>query len=150
MKRLVTLCCLSLAGLAACAHKTDPERPYEAVAGYGYFMQYVKPVLETHCLACHRGSHPPAGLSLVQRSGVYAPRRHGRAFVVPGNPNASRLLTAVAEGGSHPGASPMLSAAEVDILYEWIEDGAYWPDNPSGFLLPWEFVPPRKKGLLAH
>lgn len=154
MKRLVILfgLCLGLVSLAACAHKTDPEHPFEAVAGYGYFMQYVKPVLETHCLACHRGSHPPAGLTLVQRSGLYAPRRYGRAFVVPGDPNASRLLTAVAEGGNHPGlyhGGPMLAGSEVDILYEWIEDGAYWPDNPAGFLQP-RVVIPRQKGLLER
>lgn len=153
MNRLVILLCLilSLAWMAACTHKTDPEHPFEAVAGHGYFMQYVKPVLETHCLPCHQGSHPPAGLSLVQRSSLYAPRRYGRAFVVPGDPGASRLLTSVAQGGSHPGnhGGPMLSGSEVDILYEWIEDGAYWPDNPAGFLQPWVFVP-RKRGLLER
>lgn len=142
---------LCLVLLVACSQKRDPEHPFEAIAGYEYFMQYVKPVLETRCLACHRGSEPPAGLSLVQRSGLYARRRHGRAFVVPGDPNASRLLTSVAVGGSHPGLvqGELITGAETDILYEWIEDGAYWPDNLAGFLQP-RVIVPRKKGILER
>jgi hypothetical protein len=148
---IVVCLCLGLALLAACSHKTDPTHPFEAVAGHEYFVQYVKPVFEYRCLSCHQGSEPPAGLSLVQRSGLYAPRRYGRAFVVPGDPHASRLLTAVSEGGNHPGQSLglMITPAETDILYEWIEDGAHWPDNPAGFLQPRVYVP-RKKGLLER
>ncbi|MBB5032067.1 c-type cytochrome domain-containing protein [Prosthecobacter vanneervenii] len=143
--------CLGLWSLAACSHKTDPTHPFKAVAGYEYFMQYVKPLLQTRCLACHSGSQPPAGLSLVQRSGLYAPRKYGRAYVVPGDPYASRLLTSVADGGNHPGLHHglMLDGSEVDILYEWIEDGAYWPDNPAGFLQP-QVIVMRKKGLLER
>lgn len=61
---------------------------------------------------------------------------------------ASRLLTSVGEGGRHPsvGFGPLLTARQIDILYEWIEDGAYWPDNPSGFVQPGIIV--RKRGLL--
>lgn len=148
---LVFCLCLSLAGLTACTQKTDPEHPYKAIAGHEYFMRYVKPILETRCLACHRGSEPPAGLTLVQRSGLYAPRRYGRAYVVPGDPDASLLLTSVAIGGHHPGMTyaPLLTEAEADVLYEWIEDGAYWPDNTAGFLQP-RVIVPRKKGLLER
>lgn len=137
MKRPALLACLVIGLLAGCS--PNPTRPFEALAGRDYFMKNVKPVLETRCLACHREANPPAGLSLVQRSGLYAPRRHGRAYVVPGDPMASRLLTSVAEGGRHPrvvNMDPLLTPYQIDILYEWIEDGAFWPDNPDGFLQP--------------
>lgn len=52
---------------------------------------------------------------------------------------ASRLLTSVAESGHHPrvvNIQPLLTPTQTDILYEWIEDGAHWPDNPAGFLQP--------------
>lgn len=112
-------------------------------------MRNVKPIFELRCVACHQGVRPPAGLSLVQRSALYAPRRHGRAFVVPGDPLASRLLTSVAEGGRHPrviGMEPLITPSQTDILYEWIEDGAHWPDNPYGFVQPRTTL--RKRGLL--
>lgn len=125
--------------LAACT-TTTPERPVEAIASERYFVMYVKPILESRCVSCHQGANPPAGLSLVQRSGLYAPRRHGRAYVVPGDPAASLLLTAVEPGGSHPRTIPRvadtLSDYELGALYEWIQDGAAWPDGVAGFLRP--------------
>ncbi|MGV3662731.1 MAG: c-type cytochrome domain-containing protein [Prosthecobacter sp.] len=137
MKCLALSACLVVGLAAGCS--TTPTRPFEALAGHDYFMQNVKPVLETRCLACHREANPPAGLSLVQRSALYAPRRHGRAYVVPGDPMNSLLLTSVAESGRHPqvvNMDPLLTPRQIDILYEWIEDGAHWPDNPAGFLQP--------------
>ena len=139
-----------LLGLCLPACQPNPTRPFEALAGHDYFMRQVKPILQTRCVACHQGVRPPAGLSLVQRSALYAPRRHGRAYVVPGDPLASRFLTSVVEPGRHPrvlGMEPLLTSAQVDVLYEWIEDGAHWPDNPYGFVQPGV---PRKKGLLER
>jgi hypothetical protein len=89
MKFLAPVCAVGLF-LAACASKPiAPEEPIEALAGRDYFVTYVKPILETQCLRCHQGANPPAGLSLVQRSGAYAPRKRDRAFIVPGDPEAS-------------------------------------------------------------
>lgn len=133
------LFCLLCALLPACSRQPTPTRPFEALAGHDYFISNVKPILEARCVLCHREAHPPAGLSLVQRSALYAPRKNGRAYVVPGDPMASRLLTSVAEPGRHPrvaNLNPLLTAREIDVLYEWIEDGAFWPDNPAGFLQP--------------
>lgn len=148
--RSVLFClCLGSALMTTCVRGPDPEHPFEALAGHDYFVRAVKPLLETRCLACHRGMAPPAGLSLVQRSSLYAPRKRDRAFVVPGDPYASRLLTSVVEGGRHPrviGLEPLLTDPQIDVLHEWIEDGAYWPDNPAGFLQPRTSMP--KKGLL--
>ncbi|HYF33723.1 MAG TPA: c-type cytochrome domain-containing protein [Prosthecobacter sp.] len=127
--------------IAACAsHETTPEKPVHALAEGEYFVSYVKPILETHCLRCHQGRHPPAGLSLVQRSGLFAPRRNGRAYVVPGDPRASLLLTSISPGGSHPRTIPplefSLTESQLGALWEWIEDGAFWPDVPAGHLRP--------------
>lgn len=133
-------CLLVTALMASCQSETSPEKPVKALADEMYFVQYVKPLFATHCVSCHRGSNAPAGLSLVQRSGLYAPRRNGRAFVVPGDPSASLLLSAIEPGGSHPRTIPRVTGSlndwELGALYEWIEDGAYWPDNPEGFVQP--------------
>ena len=129
-----------LAGLlrTACARQTGPERPVVTLAKHDYFMMYPKPVLETRCLAYHRGKQPPAGLSLVQH-------------VIPGNPWASVWLTSVVSGGTHPlvAGGPLLSEGLISSLFEWIEDEAFWPDNPYGVLQP-ERPVLRKKGLLER
>lgn len=126
--------------LAACASKPAPEDPVEALAGRDYFVMYIKPVLETQCLRCHQGVNPPAGLSLVQRSGAFAPRRHGRAYIVPGDPEASLFYKAISREGTHPLIMPRLDVTltddDIGAIHEWIEDGAFWPDNPDGFLQP--------------
>jgi hypothetical protein len=149
MSRCVILGAGVLLLLAACARKPAPERPFEALAGHGYFVKYLKPVLETRCLNCHRGADAPAGLSLVQRSALHAPRKNARPFVVPGDPGASLLYGAVSSPAGHPRVSsgPLLDEWETAIVYEWIEDGAFWPDAPDGFLRPRVLVP-RKMGLL--
>jgi hypothetical protein len=102
-------------------------------------------------LACHRGKQPPAGLSLVQRSGLHAPRKRDRPYVIPGDPWASVLLTSVVSGGTHPpvAGGPLLTEGQISTFFEWIEDGAFWPDNPYGFLQPKRPVV-RKKGLLER
>lgn len=142
-----------LAGLlrTACARQTGPERPVVTLAEHDYFMMYPKPVLETRCLAYHRGKQPPAGLSLLQRSDLHAPRKRDRPYVIPGNPWASVWLTSVVSGGTHPlvAGGPLLSEGLISSLFEWIEDGAFWPDNPYGFLQP-ERPVLRKKGLLER
>jgi mono/diheme cytochrome c family protein len=133
-------CLLLISLLASCQSETTPEKPVTALADQTYFVRHVKPVFATHCVSCHQGSNAPAGLSLVQRSGLYAPRRKGRAFVVPGDTSASLLLSAIEPGGSHPRTTPRVQGSlndwELGALYEWIEDGAYWPDNPEGFVQP--------------
>jgi hypothetical protein len=125
--------------LDACkSRETTPEKPIHALADEEYFVTYVKPILETRCLTCHQGQHPPAGLSLVQRSDLFAPKKRWRAYVVPGDPQASLLLTSISPGGRHPRTIPPLEGnlteSELGALWEWIEDGAVWPDAPEGFL----------------
>jgi Planctomycete cytochrome C len=133
--------CLSLAiFLGACQTGPTPEKPVTALADELYFQRYIKPIFATRCVSCHQGVNAPAGLSLVQRSGLYAPKKRDRAYVVPGDPSASLLLTSIESGGSHPRTTPMVRGAmsewELGALYEWIEDGAAWPQNPAGFIQP--------------
>lgn len=139
MKLPSLLGCLALAFIAACSSKkTTPAKPVEALVGHDYFMAYVKPILETQCLRCHSGSRPPAGLSLVQSSDAHVARRRGKAFIVPGDPDASLLITAISRQGSHPLIMPRLEISltddQIGTLREWVEDGAFWPTAPDGFL----------------
>lgn len=140
MKLSHFLSCLFLSLFAACTMKTAPTKPIEARADHDYFMTYVKPVLETQCLRCHSGAQPPAQLSLVQKSSPLAAHRHDKAFIVPGDPDASLLITAVSRKGSHPLIMPRLDLSltddQIGALREWIEDGAYWPPAPEGILHP--------------
>ncbi|MBV6500529.1 MAG: hypothetical protein CJBNEKGG_03010 [Prosthecobacter sp.] len=136
----LSICLVIATLLAGCKSRPAPEKPVQALAETEYFLRYIKPLFATRCVACHRGAAAPAGLSLVQRSGLFAPRKRDRAFVVPGDPSASLLLTSVEASGSHPRTIPRVRGTltdwELGALHEWIEDGAFWPDNPDGFIQP--------------
>ena len=64
--------------------------------------------------------------------------RNGKRLIVPGNPGASLLYTAVALPGEHPKMMPhdgwKLTEAQINSLRVWIEKGAEWPDPPAGSL----------------
>lgn len=104
-----------------------------------YFEQNVKPVFEQHCLRCHTGQQPPAGLNLSDGTHALASRhRSGRAFIVPGQPEQSLMLTAIRRNGTHPRTMPRadisLTDDQIGTLREWIEDGAHWPAGKAGQL----------------
>jgi hypothetical protein len=73
--------------------------------------------------------------------------RSGGRALVPGDPGASLLLARVrGDGGGRrmppPGAGPRLSAADVETLHRWIEQGAEWPEH-------WAYRPPRRPPVPA-
>ena len=98
------------------------------------FQRDVQPILAANCLTCH-GRHAEARqaeLRLDQRSGATAPRRLGAA-VVPGDPDASRLLSRVrmeqVDDRMPPEGHAPLSDLEIDVLHRWIQQGAPWDDH---------------------
>ena len=132
-KHLVPIALLA-AGMTAC----QSGRQNPAAADYAFFQQEVRPILERNCLPCHNGVTLPGRLDLTTRDRALAGRHLDRRFLVPGDPEASLMLTAVSRRGTHPKLMPQrdLSLTEDDIgtLREWIEEGAAWPDGPQGRL----------------
>jgi mono/diheme cytochrome c family protein len=130
---LATLGVALLSVLAACASLTKPS------ASDRYFIEQVKPVFEAHCLRCHSGELPAAGLNLSNGARAMASHRAtGGQFIVPGKVEASYLLRAIARNGTHPKLMPRadlsLTDDQIGALTEWIEDGAHWPSGPTGEL----------------
>lgn len=125
---------LAVSGVAC--QSNDPT-PADAAA-LAFFQHEIRPILERNCLPCHNGVTLPGRLDLTTREHAVAGRHQGKRFLVPGNPEASLLLTAVSRRGTHPKLMPQrdLSLTEEDIgtLREWIEEGAAWPEGPSGQL----------------
>jgi len=111
--------------------------PATAADGDAFFQREVRPILEMNCLPCHHGQTLPGRLNLTTRESTLAGTR---AYLVPGRPDDSLLVTAVSRTGTHPKLMPQrdLSLTEEDIgtLREWIEDGAPWPSGPDGTLRP--------------
>jgi formylglycine-generating enzyme required for sulfatase activity len=81
------------------------------------FKSQVAPVLEKNCVSCHgQGSH----VTLTSRQDLIAEK-----VITPGHPDKSPLYVAVAQGSMPPGQK--LSAGDIQLIRDWIADGAEWP-----------------------
>jgi hypothetical protein len=109
------------------------------------FSRDVKPILADNCLGCHGQdeSHRMAGLRLDTREGAIASRKNGAA-IVAGDPAASTLLARVTHSNAARVMPPPyshkapLTPAQVDILRQWIAEGAPWEKH-------WAFEAPRRR-----
>lgn len=108
------------------------------------FEREVAPILESKCLSCHDLEQAKGDLVLVSLAEAAA---HGKA-IIPGDSNGSLLIREIS--GAEP-AMPKrgapLTVDEVEILREWIDAGANWPeelrlkDNPERDLDWWSLKP---------
>jgi hypothetical protein len=92
------------------------------------FGRDIAPILEQHCIRCHQPSIKKGDLSLASSADLLA-----NAYIAPGDPNASHLLEVVigadGEKPQMPKEGPPLSTKEVELLRQWIDAGAVWPEG---------------------
>jgi plastocyanin len=84
------------------------------------FTNMLNTALVPHCLACHEGPNPSAGLDFS----TYQNLVHNTALptlVVPGNPDSSALYQEILGGGI---GTEALTAQETQLVQDWIQDGA--------------------------
>jgi hypothetical protein len=115
------------------------------------FAREVYPVLQRVCLDCHGSKQQKAKLRLDTRDVAFKGGRNG-PVIVPGNAEASELYRRIsAPKGSEtimPARGEPLSAAQVQLVRDWIDQGATWPEGiPSGKHCA--YVPPNRPALPA-
>ncbi|HMD47553.1 MAG TPA: ankyrin repeat domain-containing protein [Bryobacteraceae bacterium] len=107
------LCSLvSAAGLAQTPAKVD-------------FSRDVIPILRQNCVPCHGPTQQNSGMRLDRKSSVL-----GRRGVVPGSAENSFLFHRISGtdyGAQMPPTGP-LRAEQINIIKQWIDQGADWPD----------------------
>lgn len=106
------------------------------------FNRDIKPILSDKCFSCHG---PDAGslkikLRLDSEASTLAELRAGKHAIVPDHPEQSELIrrvTAKDETLRMPPAETgnQLTIREIELLTEWIRQGAKWQVH-------WSFVPP--------
>jgi formylglycine-generating enzyme required for sulfatase activity/mono/diheme cytochrome c family protein len=96
------------------------------------FAENIKPILEATCLSCHGAEKPKGGLRLDSRANALQGGENG-AVLVPGDPKKSRLYTSTVLPPGHDDIMPPkgdpLSKEQTELLRQWIEQGASWPEN---------------------
>lgn len=108
-----------------------------AMRGPVDFNRHVKPILEAKCVACHSQGGVPGRLDLSSREAALRSGALG-AFIVPGRPDQSLLVTRIASAPAHLKAMPpvgqQVTTEEIGVLRRWIEQGANWPAGAEGKL----------------
>jgi mono/diheme cytochrome c family protein len=139
---------LGLAVAATGARAADPGEFFEAK---------VRPVLATHCYACHTESRM-GGLRLDSAESVAKGGRSGQV-IVPGKPDESLLVQAVRRTHERIKMPPAGKLPDGDIaaIVEWVKNGAVWPAGAAPTVKTeaitaeqrafWSFRPVRKPAV---
>jgi WD40 repeat protein len=101
-----------------------------AFANTSYFRD-IKPILQRHCQGCHQPNIKSSNLDLTTYEGLMSGGKRG-AGVKPGAPADSLILKSIT-GETQPRmpiGQPPLSAAETDLIRQWISSGAA-DDTPA-------------------
>lgn len=139
MKRPLTqlLSCLGslllvLSGAAQAAQAAEPVD----------FGKHVEPILIRRCSECHGPDQQKSGLRLDSRGAALKSGKSGRLAVVPGEPESSEMLRRVTSTDPDevmPTKGPPLTPEEVEVLRQWVAQGAEWPEmDPRSH---WAFQP---------
>lgn len=129
----VGLVCLSFKGLGAVAFSDD-----------------VWPIIEAHCIACHNQEDRKAGIVLDHWIGYQRSLDSHPELVIPGQPGKSLMIEAISRldaSARMPLDRSALSAREIEILRQWVQDGANWPDDGWRPERHWAYVKPELPSL---
>lgn len=132
---LTLLGLLLLAGGAA-RHAAHPaEASALPMSGEDTAWEAVREVLSSRCLSCHGGDARKSGLSFADQASFLEGGLRGPVFSAD-DWSASRLLSAIRYGDPDLSMPPsgQLPAAERELLEDWLESGAPWPEGAAGEL----------------
>jgi mono/diheme cytochrome c family protein len=102
---------------------------HDAHADEQFFREKIAPVFERHCVVCHQGEKPKAGLSLATAQALSAGGENG-SVVEPGKPDESLLVEMISgDKPAMPQKARPLSREDVAAIRKWIADGAIWPEG---------------------
>src|SRR5450432_4670706 len=89
------------------------------------FEKDVQPILSQKCYSCHGEDIQQSGLRLDKRQNAMRGGDYG-PVIIPGKSADSKLIRRVVngDGGLQMPPTGPLSAAEVDLLRAWIDQGA--------------------------
>lgn len=91
------------------------------------FATQIAPILETHCITCHQADVAKGDLSLSTQADFFRSE-----IVTAGNPGESYLMEVIRPGANGeppemPKEGKPISEGEIDLIREWIAQGAEWP-----------------------
>lgn len=86
------------------------------------FNRDIYPLVERRCVKCHGGKFPSEGLSMESYQALMQGSQNG-TVIVAGDANNSLLFEKV-ESGKMPKRGADLTAQEIELIRQWINEGA--------------------------
>jgi mono/diheme cytochrome c family protein len=123
------------------------------------FTRDIQPIFTAYCVGCHGAKKAAGQLRLDNKAAAMKGGISG-AIIVPHNAKASILLTRVT-GSDGQAKMPMggdpLQPAQIELLRQWLEQGAIWPSNDesqianlkSEIATHWAYVKPKRPTIPA-
>ncbi|MDX2042160.1 MAG: DUF1549 domain-containing protein [Acidobacteriota bacterium] len=142
MKLILCIIFLAIAGwlVLSTAKATQPARRID-------FNRDIRPILSDKCFACHGpdATAKKIKLRLDSEADATADLGRGRRAIVPGDAEKSLLVQRITHSDEAMRMPPAdsgrkLTAAEIELLAEWIRQGARWQQH-------WSFVTPTRPAL---
>ena len=96
------------------------------------FSEQIRPIFNDRCVQCHGGVKQEAGLSLIFRERALSTLESGNRAIVPGKPNKSSLYHRIVSDDPEirmPFDDHALQPEQIDVIRNWIKDGAEWEDH---------------------
>jgi len=96
------------------------------------FAKDIQPILQKSCVECHGPEKPKAKLRLDSREAALKGGKDG-VVIVPGQADKSevyrRITLPVGNDDVMPNKGDLLTKAQTDLIHDWINQGAEWPDG---------------------
>ncbi len=104
------------------------------------FGRQIRPILSNHCFKCHGPDEKErqGGLRLDVRESALKPAESGQSALVPGKPEESQMVARITAKDANrrmppPESHKQLSAQEIELLVQWVREGA-------DYRLHWSYV----------
>ncbi|HKW96865.1 MAG TPA: PSD1 and planctomycete cytochrome C domain-containing protein [Bryobacteraceae bacterium] len=130
-----------LAGASLILFSSFYRKPAVAAQTVDYAKD-IQPIFRASCYSCHQGEKASAGLHLDSKAAL-AGGVSGKV-ILPGNSKDSPLLKRLTSSDARvrmPFGGTPLPPEKIELIREWIDQGASWPDDQHA-VRHWAYVKP--------
>lgn len=117
------------------------------------YSTQVKPILNKKCIACHGGVKKQGGFSLLFEEEAKSKLKSGKYAIVPGDVRASemiRRLTLDDPEERMPYEHEALPQEEIELLTQWVKEGAKWGEHWAYKAVEKQTVPSVKSNWIKN
>src|SRR6185369_16891168 len=96
------------------------------------FVKDIQPILQKSCVECHGAEKQKGKLRLDSKEATFKGGKDG-AVIEPGKADKSdlyrRIILPAGDDDVMPNKGEPLTKAQTDLIRDWINQGAVWPDG---------------------